>query len=426
MTSFETEQGDELRDFVHQLCSFDTTGGKEGPAQEWLLDRLSEMGFETYEWTAHAEELAEHPSFPDDPVEIEHTEASAGGPSLAERPSVAGVLEFGNPDDGPTLVLNGHMDVVPVARESWETDPFEPTWDGDDLTARGAVDMKSGVAACVFAAKHLSDHAEGLNGRLVVESVVGEEEGGLGAAAAALSNPYPFERDAAIVAEPTDLTPVTAVEGTVMKQLHIEGRSAHAATRWRGESVLPHFEAISHAFSELEAERNESVTHPLYDEFPISWPIVIGTVEAGTWSSSVPATLTAEMRFGVAPGETVNEVEAMYEERLADVVEENDWLREHPPTFERFSIQFESAETDADEPIVGALQSSMDDSGLDTTLRGETYGADSRHYVAAGIPTVLFGPGTIGQAHFPNETVHWPDVVTAGTVLTGTARTFLG
>ena len=163
--------------------------------------------------------------------------------------------------------------------------------------------MKSGLASCVFAAKLLHENGAGLNGRLVVESVVGEEEGGIGAAAAALSNPYPFERDAAIIAEPTDLTPVIAVEGTVMKRLHITGRSAHAATRWRGGECAPSLlEDIRRAFYELEAERNESVTHPLYDEFPVSWPIVIGTVEAGTWSSSVPATLTAEMRLGRCAG----------------------------------------------------------------------------------------------------------------------------
>ncbi|SIQ66538.1 acetylornithine deacetylase [Haladaptatus litoreus] len=431
MTGFADAQGDELRTVTERLCSFDTTGGREGPAQEWLADKLADFGFETYEWTADAERLGKHPSFPDDPTDIEHTEASAGGPSLAERPSVAGVLEFGNPNDGPTLVLNGHMDVVPVARESWDTGPFEPTWDdaGESLTARGSADMKSGVATCIFAAKHLAETDAGeLDGRIVVESVVGEEEGGLGAAAAALSNPYPFERDAAIVAEPTDLTPVIATEGSVMKRLHLTGRSAHAATRWRGESVLPHFERIREAFYDLESERGESVTHPLYEEFPVPWPIVIGTVEAGTWSSTTPANLTAEMRLGVAPGETVDEVEAAYEERLAEVVEENEWLSEHPPTFERFSIQFEAAETDADEPVVGALQSAMADydHNLDTTLRGATYGADSRHYVHAGIPTVIFGPGTIEQAHFPNETIHWPDVETAGAILVDTAREFLG
>ncbi|WP_227353192.1 M20/M25/M40 family metallo-hydrolase [Haladaptatus salinisoli] len=430
MTEFADAQGDQLREFTERLLSFDTTGGREAPAQEWFADRLAEFGFETYEWFADAEELAAHPSFPDDPADIERTEASADGPSLAERPNVAGVLEFGRPEAGPTLVLNGHVDVVPAARDSWAADPFEPTWDesGEELVARGAVDMKSGLATCVFAAKHLAERTEPgtLDGRIVVESVVGEEEGGLGAAAAALSSPYPFERDAAIVAEPTDLTPVVATEGSVMKRLRLAGRSAHAATRWRGESVLPHFERIRRAFFELEAERSEAVTHPLYEGFEVPWPVVVGTVDAGTWSSTVPATLTAEMRLGVAPGETVAEVEAAYEDRLAELVAEDEWLAEHPPEFERFSIQFEAAETDADEPVVAALRSAMADRDLDTTLRGATYGADSRHYVAAGIPTVLFGPGNIEQAHFPNETVRWPDVETAGATLADAARTFLG
>ncbi|WP_440007924.1 M20/M25/M40 family metallo-hydrolase [Halomicrococcus sp. SG-WS-1] len=434
----ETE--DELRAFAERLLAFDTTGGKEGPAQAWLVDRLEEWGFETYEWTADAAALAEHPSFPDDPDAVENTEASAGGPGLDERPSVAGVLEFGDSverrstdDSGPTLVLNGHADVVPVARESWDTDPFEPTWgeneSGDPtLTARGAADMKCGLAACVFAARRLAERAdrEDLDGRLVVESVVGEEEGGIGAAAAALSNPYPFERDAALVAEPTDLTPVVATEGTVMKRLRLTGRSAHAATRWRGESVLPRFERIRRAFEALEGERGESVDHPLYEEFPVPWPVTFGTVSAGTWSSSVPATLEAEVRIGVAPGESVAEVEAAYERRLSEVVDEDEWLREHPPSFERFSIQFESAEISPDEPVVAALQSAMAGRDLDAAPRGATYGADSRHYVAAGIPTAVFGPGTIEQAHFPNETIDWPDVLTASEVLADAARTFLG
>ena len=411
---FATYDAD-LRAFVEDLLRFDTTGGNEAPAQAWLADQLESMGFAVYEWTADAEALAAHPSFPDDPAEIE----------VEGRPSVAGVLEFGDPDAGPTLVLNGHADVVPVTRESWDTDPFEPSWNGDTLTARGAADMKSGLAACIFAAKHVADTVSDLDGRIVVESVVGEEEGGIGAAAAALASPYPFERDAAIVAEPTELTPVVATEGTVMKRLHLTGRSAHAASRWRGESVLPRFEAIRRAFRDLEAERGERVVHPLYEEFPIPWPVCFGVVEAGTWASSVPADLTAEIRIGVAPGETVDEVETEYERRLAEVVADDEWLAAHPPEFERFSIQFEPAEIETDEPVVRALQSAMESAGLSTDPRGATYGADSRHYVAAGIPTVVFGPGTIDQAHFPNETIHWPEVLTAGEVLADAARRFL-
>ncbi|QIB75965.1 M20/M25/M40 family metallo-hydrolase [Halogeometricum borinquense] len=411
----------EIRTFVDRFLRFETTDGDEGEAQSWLRDQFEAFGFDTYEWTADADRLASHPSFPDDSAEIH----------VADRPSVAGVVTFGDPDAGPTLVLNGHCDVVPVDRENWSSDPFDPVWADGEVTARGAADMKSGLAACVFAVRDLQERVEdgeldGLDGRLVVESVVGEEEGGIGAAAAALDNPYPFDRDAAIVAEPTELRCVTATEGTVMKRLHLRGRAAHAATRWNGEDVLPHFERIRKAFFELESERSESVSHPLYDTFPIPWPVCIGTVRAGSWASSVAGTLTAECRFGVAPGETVDEVEEAYEARLAEVVAESDWLSEQPPTFERFSIQFEPAEIDADEDVVRSLQTAMDVTGHDTTDPvGATYGADSRHYVAAGIPTVLYGPGSIEQAHFPDETINWDDVETARETYAEAAVEFL-
>ncbi|WP_435180844.1 M20/M25/M40 family metallo-hydrolase [Halorussus sp. AFM4] len=436
MNDFARERDADLRKFATSLLRYDTTGGNEAPAQAFVRERLDSLGFDTYEWTADAAELADHPSFPDDPGEI-----PAEG-----RPSVGGVLELGDPDAGPTLVLNGHVDVVPAARESWSSDPFEPTWregdgegedDGEQLTARGAVDMKCGLAACVFAAKHLHETVEGggtdgddsvpdLDGRLVVESVAGEEEGGVGAAAAALSNPYPFERDAAIIAEPTSLRPVVASEGSLMKRLRIEGRSAHAATRWRGVDVLPYFEQIRRALRDLEAERGETVTHPLYEAFPVSWPVVIGRVEAGDWASSVPAELTAELRIGVAPGETVAEVEAVFEDRLAELVAADDWLADHPPEFERFSVQFEPSEIDPDEPVVGAVQRAMAASDLDDAEpRGATYGADARWYIEAGVPTVMFGPGDIEQAHFPDETVAWSEVLTAGQVLADAAAEFL-
>jgi len=405
------------REFVESFLRFDSVTGREEPAQEWFRDRLAERGFETYTWHADPELLAGHDSFPDDPAAV-----NAEG-----RPNVGGVAAFGDPEAGPTVVLNGHSDVVPAERAAWSSDPFEPTWDGDGewLTARGAADMKAGLSACLFAVERLREDGDGLDGRVVVESVVDEEDGGSGAATAALSNPYPFERDAVIVAEPTELRPVTATAGTLMARLRLQGRSAHAATRWRGESVLPRFEAIRAAFRELEAERAETVTHPSYERFDTPWPVVAGTVEAGSWPSSVPASLTAEFRIGVAPGESVAEVEAQFRDRLARVTETDEWLREHPPAFERFSVQFEPAETDREARVVRALRAAADDTGLDSTPVGATYGADSRHYVAAGIPTALFGPGSIESAHFPDERVRWADVETASDVYAATLRRLL-
>jgi len=412
----------DMRAFAADLCGFASTAGEEAAAADFVEERLDALGFETYAWDADPDLLADHSSFPDD----------LDSDDVAGRRSVGGVLALGDAsaageaegdDDTPTLVLNGHIDVVPAEPAEWSTDPFDPVWATDDdgrdtLTARGAADMKSGVATCVGAALDVRAAAEagevdlpdgGL--RVVVEAVAGEEDGGYGAATAALANPYPFERDAAIVAEPTELRPVVACEGSLMARLELTGRSAHAASRWSGEDVLPRFEAIRGAFMQLETERGEAVTHPLYTEFPVPVPVVCGTVEAGSWASTVPAALTAEFRIGVAPGETVDEVEAAFRERLAEVVAEDPWLREHPPTFERFSVQFEPAEVAVDEPIVEAARAGLVEAGLPNPApTGATYGADSRHFVAAGIPAVLFGPGTISEAHYPDETVVWEEV----------------
>ncbi|WP_254536776.1 M20/M25/M40 family metallo-hydrolase [Halomarina litorea] len=434
MADFATRYGADCRAFVERLLSFASTPGDEAAVQAFVRGHLDALGFETYEWTADPERLADHDSFPDDPAEI----------STTDRPSVAGVLELGS-GKGRTLVLNGHVDVVPARYSSggeerasdavpanerqWESDPFTPTWDGEDLTARGAADMKSGLAACVYAARALGDRAEAgevdVDGRVVVESVAGEEEGGIGAAAAALDSPYPFGRDAAIIAEPTELTPVVASEGSLMVELELTGRSAHAATRWRGESVLPHFERVRAALDDFETEREESVTHPLYEAFPVAWPVVVGTVRAGEWASTVPDHLVAEARVGVAPGETVAEVETALREHLASLADADPWLADHL-SMDRSGIQFEASEISPDEPVVRAVQAGMATHGLaDDEPRGVTYGADARHYVEAGVPTVLFGPGSIEEAHFPDETIHWPDVERAGAVLSAAAAVYL-
>jgi len=418
MSDLASAYGDRMRAVTGDLIAFESTAGNETPAQEYIEGLLTDLGFETYRWTADADALADHPSF-----------EPAADLALEDRPSVAGVFEFGDPDAGRTLVLNGHVDVVPAGETGWSGDPFEPRWEGDRLLGRGAVDMKSQLVACVFAARQLADAVETgdreLDGRLVVESVAGEEDGGLGAASAALSNPYPFERDAAVVAEPTDLQVVTATEGCLMARVGIEGTQAHAARRWEGESVLPAFERVRTAFETLERERAESVSHPLYDRFDVPWPIVIGRVSAGTWASNVPGTLTAELRAGVAPGESLDAVERACRETLEAVAADPAWTVD-PPTFERFGVQFASAEIDPGEPVVRALQEAMTASGLSGTAPvGETYGSDARHYVEAGIPTAVFGPGRIEGAHFPDESVHWPDVLTAGEVYAETARRYL-
>ena len=421
MSNFDPEAVSGPRELAETLVAFESVTGEERAVADFFERVLDAHGFETYRWVGDAARLAEHPSFPDDPDAIE----------TPDRPSVAGVLTAGDPGpDDRTLVLNGHSDVVPADPASWSSPPFEPQWvewdGGEGLRGRGAADTKSGLVACLFAAvdarERLADR--GVDGRLVVECVADEEAGGIGAASAARDAPYPFERDAALVAEPTQLRVVTACAGTLMKRLRIPGRSAHAATRWHGESPVDRFETVRAAFRALESERAERVTHPLYDQ-PIPWPVVAGTIRAGEWASSVPSQLTAEWRIGVAPGETVADVERAFTDRLHETIADDAWLADHPPAFDRFSVQFEPHEVEQSEPVVEAVQAALADRELPTAPRGATYGTDARHYVAAGIPTVVVGPGSIEQAHFPDETVPWSQVEVARDVFADCAVRFL-
>lgn len=417
MSSHHAEAYDErIRSLALDLIRIDTTDGNEQPAQARFEEALTEAGADDIvRWEAAPEHFDRDPAF----VDIDAEE-------LADRPNVAGIFEFGDPEAGNTLVLNGHMDVVPVNEASWDTDPFEPTWEGDRLYGRGSADMKSGLAGLLYAVVAFRErYGDDFDGRIVVESVVGEETGGVGAKASVEESPYDFQRDGVIIAEPTEQRMVTATEGSLMVTLAIEGRSAHAATRWRGESVLPHFETVRRAFEALEAERNEQVTHPLYEEYPIAWPVNFGIVEAGSWASSVPAHLESDVRIGVAPGETIDEVERAFRDRLQSVIDDSDWLQTHPPTMVRRDIQFTPAEVDQAAPVVRALQTSLDSHGLESSARGATYGADSRHFVENGIPAVVFGPGSIDRAHFPNEYIEWNEVLETVDIVAEAAREFL-
>jgi acetylornithine deacetylase len=416
MSGFERRYGEQLRELTESLLRFDTSRGRERAAQDYLEDRLGSLGFEVHEWKTDADIIGGLPEF-----------RTAEELAVDDRPNVAGVVSLGDPEEGKTLVLNGHMDVVPADPEGWSGDPFEPRWNDGALVARGAADMKSQLATCVFAAVAARETARGVDGRIVVESVAGEEEGGFGAATAAVRNPYPFERDAAIVTEPTDCRIVTATEGALMGRIRLRGRPAHAARKWEGESVFPHFERVRDALAAVEANRADGVTHPLYDRFAVPWPIVVGRVRAGNWASNVAGSLTAELRAGVAPGESLDAVERDIETALAAVASDDEWLREHPPIFERFGVQFESAEIDADEAVVRAVRTGMERHGhAETTPIGETYGSDARHYIRAGIPTAVFGPGRIEAAHFPDESIEWDSVLDAGEILRDSILAYLG
>ena len=215
----------------------------------------------------------------------------------------AGAAAGGSPA-GRDLLFNGHIDVVPVGDEAaWTTPPWDPAVRDGRVYGRGAVDMKGGLCCALFAAKAVRDAGVRLRGRLSVASVVGEEDGGTGTLATILRG---HSADGAVVVEPTRLHVVAAQAGSLMFRLVVHGLSAHGCVREEGVSAVEKFVPLLAALRRLEAERwRRRRAQPLFAGYRLPWPIEVGTVRAGDWASSVPDTLVAEGRYGVAVGEDV-------------------------------------------------------------------------------------------------------------------------
>ena len=263
----------------------------ESEAQHWVARRCEHMGLDVDLWRMDLEKLQTAQGFPGS--EALRTEAWG---MVATTPT-------NSVDDGkPLLVLQGHVDVVPPGDlDAWNGhDPYDPRVSGGVLYGRGACDMKAGVVANLLAVDAFARSAVTLPCRLAVQTVVSEEDGGLGAFGT-LERGY--RGDACVITEPTSRTIITANGGALTFTLTVHGAATHGSTRYAGVSAIEKFALVHDALRELEAERNADVG-ALMAEYPIAYPLMVGRVNAGDWSSTVPDRLVAEGRYGVRLDET--------------------------------------------------------------------------------------------------------------------------
>ena len=174
-----------------------------------------------------------------------------------------------------------------------------------------------------------------------------------------------------------------------------------------GVSAIEKFYPIFQAIETLERKRHSEYQNALYPDPQNIAPINIGTLHAGDWPSTVPDVLVAEGRFGVLPGEAVDAAREALHSAIGAVARTDEWLRQNPPVLEWFEGQFESGQTDLESPIVQTVRQCFRASvAQDARIEGVTYGSDLRLFTNHGkIPAVLFGPGSVSQAHTVDEFV---------------------
>jgi acetylornithine deacetylase len=376
-----------------ELMAFESWGGREVPIQMHMAELYRAHGLEVDAWEIDLSGLAQHPAF---------------GAELPRERALGVVGQWGS-GSGPTLILNGHVDVVPAGEPGrWTVPPFQGTIREDRLWGRGAVDMKGSLACALSAVgavrEALSEAGLRLEGTVLLHSVVGEEDGGLGTLAA-------IERghvgDAAIVLEPTQGSIAPAQAGALSFRIRIPGRAAHGAIRTEGENPIERLDLVLRALRRLETRRNDRLRHPLFADIPVPYAICVGRVDAGVWASTVPESLVLEGRYGLGIGENVGEARRELEEAVAEAALEDAWLRANPPQVTWWGARFEPAAIPEDHPLVTTLLGAATDAtGRRPPVAGMPYGADMHLLVNHGAtPTVLFGPGDIRDAHAPDESV---------------------
>ena len=403
---------DELTAFLSDLVAVPSINGTDGEnaAQQLVADMLNRLDMQVDVWDIDFDALRSHPAYS---VECERTRG-------------LGVVGATGRGQGKTLLYNGHVDVVPVDDPSyWHFPPWQGTLKDGRLYGRGALDMKGGLCCAIFAAKAIRDSGVTLKGRLFIESVIGEEDGGVGTLAAVQRG---YKADGAVIMEPTRMVVAPAQAGALNFRVTIDGKVAHGAIRDEGVSAIEKFIPIHNALLQFEADRNAKDHSRYFPGEALPFALNIGNVRAGQWASNVPESLVFEGRYGVAPGEDVDQARRDFEEVLRSTAARDPWLREHPLKLEWWGAQFLPASTPLEDPLVGCVTGAFaDTAGGQPVLKGMPYGADMRLLVhQADTPTLLFGPGDIRNAHQPDEFVPVDDLLQVTRTLALSALRFCG
>jgi acetylornithine deacetylase len=270
--------------------------------------------------------------------------------------------------------------------------------------------MKAGVIAALAALAAVRTAGVRLLRPVALHGVIGEEDGGLGAWAALRRGHL---GDVCVIPEPTAQAVVTANAGALTFRLEVTGRAAHAAMREQGVSAVELFAHVHAGLQEFEVARQRGAD-PRFGPMPFPYGISIGRVQAGDWASSVPDLLVAEGRYGVRLGEPVEAAKEAFAARLTTLCAEHAWLAEHPVRLTWTGGAFASGELPIGHPLLPAVREAVTDAGGGLPAeRAIAAGSDLRQYVAAGVPTLHYGPGDLNLAHGPSERVPVAELVTA-------------
>jgi acetylornithine deacetylase len=381
----------------------DHTSNHEADLQAYIAGRVRALGCEVDQWEPDPADFADHPMMPpwhhwkDRPITVGRLRGTGGGRSL---------------------IVNGHIDVVsPGDHAAWTTPPFAADIRDGRIYGRGAVDMKGGVGAALFALEALAACGVRLRGDVVVQTVPDEETCAMGTNAAITRG---YTADAGVVPEPTGLNLWVATRGLLHGTLRVYGRSAHAEMNqpsWEdggGVNAISLTARLIDALDRLSAEwlTRADKRHPLLGVPGVHPTIVRG----GTFISNIPESCDLAINTTYLP---TNRDEHGYgsvprgeiEATIAAEVALDGWLSQHRPTWSWYT-DYPPCEIPPDADIIAVAQRAAADLGVQAAAEGiDTTYDGALLTLFAGTPSPGFGPGDLRRAHAVDEWIGIDELV---------------
>ena len=376
---------DDQTAFLSELTAFPSTRGNEQAAQDFMAAEMAARGYEVDRWEIDVADIAHMPGF--SPVIGDYEEAV----------NVVGAHRCANPK-GRSLILNGHIDVVPEGpHDMWDTPPYAPRIDDGWLYGRGAGDMKAGLASNLFALDALRHCGLVPAADVFLQSVVEEECTGNGALACLQRG---YRAEAALIPEPFGEQLVTAQVGVLWFQVHLKGMPTHVAYAGSGANAIEAAMPLIAALHEMEARWNaDQVKHPEYAHVHHPLNLNVGRIEGGDWTSSVPAWCVFDVRMGLYPGQDMQAAKAEIEATLNDAARHSAFLRNNMPEviyngFEAEGYALAEDDSAAAAQAIAALETAHRRvTGVDLGKLPITATTDARFFgLYADTPALVYGP----------------------------------